>query len=219
MDPFLPHERPLYLVLPRGLPAGAAIERALARPEITTYALPQPWFLEPAGVDLLAALPGVRAITAQNVDQVLATAERLCTRPILQERSLKLWREADERVRVHFLKRSTMQVLAGIFRIVPRSISLPPTDEFVADRIHEHRFEVEYRLVRERGPEDYPAPPEEGSVIAYPFDLQNDVARKELNLDRDTGPILEVFAYVWQHDRHRALWQSIAQDLGARLLP
>jgi hypothetical protein len=101
----------------------------------------------------------------------------------------------------------------------PRSIAFPPTEEFVADRIHEHRFEVQYRLAKDRGAEDFPAPPEEGSVIAYPFDLANDVARKELDLDGDSGPILEVFAYVWQHDRHRALWQSIAQDLGARLLP
>jgi hypothetical protein len=219
VDAFLPHEQPLYLVLPRGTTAGTALERVLARPEVKAYALPTPWFLEPAGVDLLAALPELRSITAQNVGRVLEAAERLCTRPVLEERSRQLWHEADERVRQHFLKRTMAQVIAGLFRVGPRSNTLPPTEEFVADRIHEHRFEVQYRIAPERGGEEYPAPPEEGSVVAYPFDLKNDVARRELNLDRDSGHILEVFAYVWQHDRHRALWQSVAADLGARLMP
>jgi hypothetical protein len=219
VDTLLPHERPLYLVLPRGTTAGAALAQALSRPGVVAYALPEPWFLEPAGVDLLGALPDVRSITLEDVERVLAMAERLCTRPVLEERSLRLWREADERVRQHFLKRGALQVLAGIFHVGPRSVHLPPPAEFVADRVHEHRFEAQYRLAKRRDGEDYPAPPEEGSVVAYPFDLDNDVARRELGLDRDTGPILEVFAYVWQHDRHRAFWQSAAADLGARLRP
>ena len=219
MDPFFPHEQPLYVALPRGTTAGAAVEHVLSRPEVKAYALPAPWFLEPVGVDLLSALPDLRSITPADVDRVLEAAGRLCTRSLLEARSRELWLEADERVRQHFLKRGTLQVLAGIFRMGPRSIDLPPTQEFVADRVHEHRFEVQYRLSPERGGETYPAPPEEGSVIVYPFDLENRLARKELGLDGNAGPILEVFAYVWQQDRHRALWQSVARDLGARLLP
>ena len=219
MDPFFPHEQPLYVVLPRGRrPARPSNTCSRARRSRRTRCRRRgsssrsAWTSSPRCRTSGPSRP-------TDVERVLEAAGRLCTRSLLEARSLELWREADERVRQHFLKRGTLQVLAGIFRMGPRSIDLPPTEEFVADRVHEHRFEVQYRLSPERGGETYPAPPEEGSVIVYPFDLENRLARKELGLDGDVGPILEVFAYVWQHDRHRALWQSVAQDLGARLVP
>jgi hypothetical protein len=218
MDSPLPHEEPLCIVLPRGTSAGSALRRFLARPEVKAYAFPEPWFLEPAGVDLLAALPDVRAFTPENLDRVLDAAVRVCTPDALAERSAQLWREADERVRQYFLKRGTLGVLAGIFRMGPKTVEVPPPAEFVADRVHEHRFEVQYRLARDRGEGVFPAPPEEGSVVVYPFDPENRAARAQHGLGSDVGPILEVFAYVWQHDRHRALWASVAADLGARLL-
>lgn len=217
-DDLLPHERPVYVVLPAGASAGAALARFLARPEVRTYRLPSPWFLEAAGVDLPAALRGVRAVEASSVETVLEAAERLCTPALLAQRVARQWREADEQVRQHFLKRSTLQLLAGIFRFGPRTRDLAPPPEFVADRIHECGFEVQYRLEPERGAEEYPAPPEEGSLVAYPFDPRNELARRELGLGAATGPILEAFAYVWQHARHRALWQAFADDLGAHLL-
>jgi hypothetical protein len=111
-----------------------------------------------------------------------------------------------------------MRVLAGIVRMGPKTAEVPPPEEFVRDRIHEHRFEVQYRLAKDRGEGIYPVAPEEGSVVVYPFDPENTPVRKQHALGLDAGPILEVFAYVWQHDRHRALWASVAADLGARLL-
>ena len=218
MDGTLPHEEPLCVVLPRGRAAADGIRRFLSRPEVKAYTLPEPWFLEPAGVDLPAALPDVCAFTLENLDRVLAAAERLCTRQVLDERAQRLWHEVPESVRQHFLKRGTLQVLAGIFRMGPKTAEVPPPEEFVQDRIHEHRFEVQYRLAKDRGEGVYPAPPEEGSVVVYPFDPQNTLVRKQHALGPQAGPILEVFAYVWQHDRHRALWTSVAAELGARLL-
>ena len=218
MDGPLPHEEPLLVVLPRGTGAAEGIRRFLSRSEVKAYVLPPPWFLEDAGVDLPAALPDVRAFTLENLDRVLEAARRLCTPAVLTERAQSLWRAADERVRQHFLKRGAMQVLAGMFGGGPKTVDVPPPEEFVRDRVHEHRFEVQYRLAQDRGPGIFPAPPEEGSVVVYPFDPDNALVRAQHALGPRDGAVLEVFAYVWQHDRHRALCAAVASDLGGRLL-
>lgn len=218
MEPLLPHEEPLLVALPRGRTAAEGLRAFLDRPEVRGYTLPAPWYLEAAGVDLAAALPDVRTVTPENLGRVLEASARACTREVLERRCRRLWLEADERVRQHFLQRGALAQFAGIFRLGPRSVELPPPPEFVADRVHEHRFEIQYRLSAERGSEEYLAPPEEGSVAVYPFDPEGRLVKQERGLADDGGPILEAFAYVWQHERHRALWSSVAADLGGRLL-
>lgn len=218
LDAPLPHEEPLLVVLPRSTGAAEGIRRFVSRPEVKAYLLPAPWFLEDAGVDLPAALPDVPTFTLENLDRVLEAAQRLCTPEVLRERAESLWRASDERVRQHFLKRGALQVLAGMFGGGTKTVDVPPPEEFVRDRVHEHRFEVQYRLAKDRGEGLYPAPPEEGSVVVYPFDPESALVRKQHALGPRDGAVLEVFAYVWQHDRHRALCAAVAQDVGGRLL-
>lgn len=215
-DDLLPHERPSYVVLPRGVLTGEALAAFLRRPEVCAYSLPPLWCLEPAGVNLLAALPAVPSLTRETLPAVLEAAERLCTRAALEALVARVWREADEQVRQHFLKRGTWSVFASIFRLGPRSTHLPPPPEFVAERVREQRIEVQYRLAPRPLAEPTPAPAEEGSLIAYPFDAHGELARRELGLPPG-GAVLEAFAYAWDHERHRALWQAFATEVGGRL--
>ncbi len=217
-DDLLPHERPLTLLLPPGLGTGEALRRALARPEIAGYHLPAPWFLEAQGLPTPPALAGLRALTPERLPQALAALESALTPERLAAHAASYWLEVDEQVRQHFLRRGALATLAGIFRVGPRSIDLEPPPEFVEERVHACRLEVVYRLAADRGGERFPAPPEEGSLVAYPFDPHGRIARRGTEFEGEDGGALEVFAYVWQHGRHRTLWSAVAEELGARLL-
>lgn len=216
-DDLLPHERPVLLVLPRGLSTGEALARFLQRAEVAAWSLPPLWCLEPAGVDLVAALPGVRALTRESLPAVLEAAERLCTPQALEALAQRVWSAADEHVRQHFLQQGALRVFASIFRLAPRTAEQAPPPAFVAERVREHRLEVQYRLARRALPEATPAPAEEGSLIAYPFDASGDLARQETRLPPGGG-VLEAFAYAWDHERHRALWQAFADEVGAQVV-
>jgi hypothetical protein len=220
-DP-LPHERPDHIVLPLGAGVAelaAALAHATRHADVRSYALPAPWFLERAGVDLAAALPHVRTLAPDTLGAVLETLARLCTPAALSALAERVWREADERVRQHFLQQGAVSVLKGIFRLGPRSVQLAPPAEFVKERVYEHRLELVYRLAPQGPRADLPAPPEEGSLIVYPFDLAGALGAAELGLAAAHGPVIECFAYGWQHARHREFWERLAADVGGRVLP
>lgn len=215
----LPHERPDHIVLPRGIDLAGALVRATRHADVHAWALPPLWFLERAGVDLPAALPEVRVLTPDTLGAVLAALGRLCTPAALGALAERVWREADERVRQHFLQQGALTILKGIFRLGPKGKDLPPPADFVRERVYEHRLELQYRLAPQGPRADLPAPPEEGSLIVYPFDLAGDLGAAELGLGAEHGPLIECFAYGWQHQRHRAFWEGLASDLGGRVLP
>lgn len=230
----LPHERPAWLWLPPtpdlGASVGRALARALARPDVTSHALPPLWCLDAAGLDLPGALPGVAALTRESLPEVLAAVERLCTPAVLDTLVRRTWREADEPVRQHFLqaggrKMGALKSMAALLGFARTSRDTDPPPAFVAEQVFTHRVECQYRLAREplsgeQAGRQTPAPPEEGSLIVYPFDLRGRHAAGGSGDPGDGlrgGGLVECFAYVWQHERHVAFWRALAQDLGARL--
>lgn len=217
MDAPLPHERPACLILPPAVSAASALARFLAHPDLRGFALPPLWFLDGAGVDLCAALPGVRALDEHSLARVLEAVQRLCTPAALEALALKAWHSADERVRGHFLGRGALTGLASAVGLGTRSRDALPPPAFVADRVRESRLELQYRLAPSAAAHAVPAPPEEGSLVVYPFDLEGRLARTELGLAAGRGALIECFAYVWERPRHLALWRSVAASLGATL--
>ena len=217
MDGPLPHERPAYLLLPRGADLGALLAQALAHPDVRVGALPPLWFLDPAGIDLVGALPGVRALTAEGLPRLVEALRRLCTPEALATCAQRTWRAADAHVRTHFLKLGALKTVAAMFGLGAKSRDHAPPEAFVAEQVRVHRLEVQYRLAPEPAPEPTPAPPEEGSLIVYPFDLDGRLARREQGLPAEGGPVIELFAYAWQHERHRAFWARLASDFGGEL--
>lgn len=217
MDAPLPHERPLYLPLPPGADLGVALARALAHPDVRVTALPPLWFLDPAGIDLVAALPDVRALTVESLPHVVEALRRLCTPGALEACVQRTWRAADQHVRAHFLKQGALKSFASFFGLGAKSRDSAPPESFVAEQVRIHRLEIQYRLAPEPAPDPTPAPPEEGSLIVYPFDLDGMLARRELGLSAGGGPVIEVFAYAWQQDRHVAFWRRLAEELGTEL--
>lgn len=217
MDGPLPHERPAYLLLARGADLGAALAHALAHPEVRVAALPPLWFLDAAGIDLVAALGDLRQFDTQALPRVLATVGRLCTREALIALAERTWREVGEQVRQHYLKRGTLKTFASIFGLGAKSRNVGPPEEFVAEQVRIQRLEIQYRLAPQPMEPPPPAPAEEGSLIVYPFDLEGALARRELGLAQDGGPVIELFAYAWQHERHAAFWSRLAADLGGAL--
>jgi hypothetical protein len=213
-----PHEQPILLVLPERTTAAEGVLEFLDHPDVLHHAFPPLWFLDAAGVDLPGALPDVEGVTRESLPRVLAEATRLATPEALREHGLRVWRAADEAVRQHYLRRGVLRTFATIFRLAPHSREAEPPPEFWADRTHEHRFEVQYRLARQPQPSEAPAPGEEGSIVYYPFDPSNGSARLEAGLPAGRGPILEVFAYAWQRERHVSLCASVARSPGWKSL-
>ncbi len=216
MDPFS-HEQPILLILPAELRVEAVLPRLLAEPELRHVALPPLWCLDKTGIDLVDALPAVRSVTLETLEEVLGTLIRLCDEQELNTIVRRAWAEVDERVRQHYLQTSIGQTFAMIFKLAPRSLEQAPPPEFRRDRIHENGFQVEYRLARADGDRDFRAPEEEGSITIYPFDPANEEARTEAGLGAGSGAVLEIFPYESGRARHLEIWEAIATRHGARV--
>lgn len=217
MDPFS-HEQPILLVLPAAERVEVTLPRMLAEPEIHHFALPQLWCLDKAGIDLAAALPTVRTVSLDTLEEVLGTLIRLCDSQELDALVKREWHSVDERVRQYYLKASIGKTFAMIFRLAPRSLDMEPPPSFRNDRIHENGFQVEYRLGRAAGERDFRAPEEEGSIVVYPFDPPNEEARREGQLEPGSGTVLEIFPYEAGRGRHRETWEAIAARYSARIV-
>jgi hypothetical protein len=212
------HESPLLLVLDGGATAADGIRAVLAHKDVDCWSLPPPWVLERAGIDLPSALPGLGQLSLDNLDGVLEALLARCHADHLDALVAHLWREADERVRTWYLERGALETLASIVRLKPRASELDPPPAFVQDRIHEHAFVVEYRLV-DAGALDTPtAPPGEGSLVLYPFDPPNAAARVETGLAAGSEVILEAFAYESGRERHRVVLEAVAEARGWNVL-
>lgn len=212
------HEEPILVVLPANEPAATALGKVVADPEVRHVQLPPLWRFDAAGIDLPAALPDCRAITEQNLQKVLTVLLRLCTPEHLDELVAREWSLADERVRQHYLRLGIGQTFAAIFRVAPRTVERAPPPLFRYDRVHEHAFEVQYRLARLEDPADFRAPDEEGSIVLYPFDPVNAGAREEAGIGQEGGVVLEAFAYEPARARHRAFLERVAAGHGWRVV-
>lgn len=209
------HERALVLVLRRGDHPADAFEALLAHPDVRAFDLPAPWDFEPAGLDLLAARPRLGAIERATLRPALDGLLALATPEALEALTAREWARVPEPVRQFYLQRSAGRVLASILRLAPKSQALPAPAPFRQVQIFFARFEVEYRLDRVPGePHDPHAPPEEGSLILYPFDVANAQARRELGLPEEGGPVLEAYAYAPGRARHRRVFEEIATGRG-----
>jgi hypothetical protein len=209
------HEKAILLQLRENDAPADAFLALLEHPEVHAHQWPAPWAFEAAGIDLVGAMPDLETITRERLPQVLEVLVRLHTHEALDALALRVWKMTDERVRAFFLRRSALTIFASTFRLAPKSIDLPPPKEFVAGQILIHRFELQYRLLREEDQEPNPvAPPEEGSLVLYPFDPANRSAREEVGLPEGHGAILEGFAYGAARDRHVRVLEDVAHARG-----
>jgi hypothetical protein len=218
MNQPLDHEHPLLLVLRDGDRPSDAFLALLDHPEVRLHQWPAPWSFERAGIDLPAALPDLRTITRERLPQVLDVLLRLHTPQALDALVRQIWRGADERVRAFFLKRPVLSTFASTVGMAPKSVEIAPPEEFVAGQVIVHRFELEYRLQSAGEVADPLAPPEEGSLVLYPFDPANQAARREANLPEGTAPILEAFAYGAGRAGHRRVLEDIAHARGWQVI-
>ena len=214
------HERPLLLLLPHSAAIGDAFRTILSHDEVRAYALPAVWDLSWGPVDLMTLLPRIERLDLGNVDEAIAALVRASTPAALSALSATVWAAVPESVRGFFLKRSVMGTFAALLKISRPSSSQSPPAAFVADRVHEARFEAVYRLHVLPGASSLPvAPPEEASVVVYPFDPRNAEGRAEARLPADGREVLvEVFAYDAGRDRHRAFLEMVASARGWRIV-
>jgi hypothetical protein len=217
VDPFS-HEQPVLLVLPASERVEAVLPRMLAEPEIRHFALPPLWCLDKTGIDLAAALPDVKTVSLETLEEVLGTLIRLCDPQELDAIVQREWHSVDERVRQYYLDASIAKTFAMIFRFAPRSLEQAPPPNFRRDRIHENGFQIEYRLARAAAERDFRAPEEEGSITVYPFDPANEEARTEARLEPGSGAVLEIFPYEAGRARHAEIWSALAQRHGGRVV-
>jgi len=212
------HERAILLVLrDRDDPADAFLA-LLDHPEVRMHQWPAPWAFESAGIDLPAALPDLEIITRERLPQVLQVLLRLHTPEALDALVRRLWRAVDERVRAFFLKRPAFTTFASTVGMATKSRDVDPPAAFVAGQVTIHRFEMEYRLSPESGEPDPVAPPEEGSLVLYPFDPANAAARTEADLPAGDATVLEAFAYGEGRARHRRVLEDIAHARGWQVI-
>ena len=213
------HEEPLFVVLPEAARVGEIYQRFLGHPAVHHFQLPAPWCLDLSGIDLPAFRPDLQAITVENLPEALEALTALCDQEALDGMVAHAWTTAEEAVRDFYLRRSTMQTFAAIFKLGKRTIDLEPPAEFVTDRIHEQGFDVQYRLGSEGHEGNVLAPSEEGSLVFYAFDPRNEGAREEAGLPFvGASVILEAFVYADARARHRAAFEAMGSDLGWRVV-
>lgn len=212
------HETPIYIELPVGADPGTEIVRLLDDARVRHYVLPSMWQFERAGFDMTAAMPEVPSLTRDNLPRFLEDLTLLCDSTALDRLVNRLWLEVEESVRDHYLKRGTLQTMASIFRMAPRSNETAPPPSFRSDRIHDHGFELQYRLAHEGGANTPGVVQEEGSLMYYPFDPANAAGRREGGLREGDGVVLEAFAYDASRERHRSVFEAVGASVGWRIV-
>lgn len=212
------HEVPLYLVLRPDVRAGAAIGQFLDDPRVRHHLFPPIWRMDAAGVDVPAAMPDVAVVARDNVDAFLEDLRRLCDASALDRLVERMWHAVGESVRDHYLGRGTLETFAAIFKVGTKSVDRTPPPRFRADRVHEFNFEIQYRLAVEDETGSALAPGQEGSLVFYPFDPANAAGRVEGGLDEGPGVVLEAFVYDHARERHTALLQSVADQVGWQVI-
>lgn len=213
------HERALLLVLKDGSHPAEAFEALLDHPEVRAWQLPPLWALDHAGIDLIGARPQLGSIRRENLRETLDALLALADEAALERLSARLWREVEEPVRQFYLNRSFGGVFASMMKMAPSSRDLPPSAGFKQAQVFLNRFEMEYRLDRPVGQAPEPtAPPEEGSLVLYPFDVRDTYARGEVGLPEGGGPTLEVFAYAGGRERHTRVFEDLARGHGWHVL-
>jgi hypothetical protein len=213
------HERPLLLVLPSKAAIGDAFVALLSHEEVRAYALPALWSLRFGRVDALASLPDVAHLDLENLPGVVAWMLSAATPAARESLIATAWDEAHERVREFYLRRSTLAILATIFKIGKSTRGIPPPALFASDQVHEARFEAVYRLYPLPGAKsDREVPAEEGSIVFYPFDPEDSDAHREVADLREQDAVVEVFAYDAGRERHRAWVSSVAAARGWRVV-
>jgi len=215
------HERAIFLALPPGVSAAAAFRAVLTSAEVRAHDFPALWDLSVGAIDILRDVPSVATVTVDALDALFAYFARVGTPEALDALVTRTWAEIPDRVREYWLGRGAFSVLKGIFRVGPRAADVDPPAAFRADRRANARFEATYRLHEVPGAHPNPfAPPEEGSLVLYPFDVRNVEGRAEAGLPPSgSETILEVFAYEAGRERHRRFLASVAASMpGARVL-
>lgn len=218
MNPVPDHEHALFLLLRDGESPALAFEALLDHPDVRAYAFPPPWTWERAGVDLLAAVPDFGSFERANLARGLDALLRLHTAEALTALTGRAWGEVEEPVRAFYLKRPTLETMAAILKMGPKSTDVAPPSEFREAQVILNPFEMQYRLRMPGETVDPQAPAQEGSLVVYPFDVANAVARREGKLGEGSAPVLEAFAYAEARARHRAVLEDVAHGRGWRVV-
>lgn len=209
------HERALVLALKPDAHPAEAFEALLEHPDVRAWQLPAPWAFEPSGLDLLEARPRLGGIERATLREALDGLLALATPEALDGLTEREWHAVPEPVRQFYLKRSAGTVVASILRLAPKSAAETPPAAFRQVQVFFARFEMEYRLDRrDDEPRAMHAPPEEGSLILYPFDVENGAMRQALGLPEQGGAVLEAFAYEGGRERHRRVFEDVAASRG-----
>ncbi len=212
------HERALVLALGSDAHPADAFEALLAHPDVRAWNFPAPWAFERTGLDLLEVRPSLGSIRREDLRGVLGALVQLATPEALASLARREWRAVPEPVRQFHLQRPMASVMASILKVAPRSADLEPPPSFAQTQVYLARFEMEYRLDRSPDePREPAAPPEEGSLVFYPFDPSNRVVREDLDLGEGPGPVLEAFAYAPGRARHRRVLEEVATSRGWRV--
>jgi hypothetical protein len=212
-------QRPLVLLLPSPAAVADALRAVVADARVRAFALPAVWDLAWGPLDALSALPDVRRLDLDNLPKVVAWLQRVATKETLEGLVAAQWRSLPDRVREFWLRRSALAVVASLFRVGRPSGAFDPPESFRLDRVLAMRLEASYRLARDPdAPWDREAPPEEASVVWYPFDPAGALARADLGAEAaGHGAALEVFAYEAGRARHRSHLAQVAARHGWRV--
>ena len=218
-------ERPLLLLLPGPEALAPALRAILSHEQVRAFALPAVWDLQWGGLNAYQALPDVPRLELGTLDALVAYLRESATPEVLEAHVTKMWGLVSERVREWYLKRGALSVLGSIFKLTRPGRSFDPPAAFVRDRVLEARFEAAYRLHTVPGATRHvDAPPEEASVVLYPFDLTDELGRAEAGSAvqglgaKASGAALEIFAYEAGRERHRQLLEVVAAEHGWRAI-
>jgi len=209
-------ERPLLLLLPGPDDLAPAMRALLSHDQVRAFALPAVWDLVWGQVDAFQALRDVPRLDLGTLDALVAYLRRAGTKEALDAHVAMVWGLVSERVREWYLRRGALSVLGSIFKVSRPGRSFDPPAAFVRDRVLEARFEAAYRLHTVPGATRHSdAPPEEASVVIYPFDLADKGGRAEAGpAAGKAGAALEIFAYESGRERHRQLLEAVAAEHG-----